>query len=100
MSLRNIADALLVPADAIIAGLNVQHVYVLENGLAQERKVETGLRLAREVQILSGLEPGATVITSGQLQLKPGMRVEAVQRAQAADRATSQPSGGGAAATP
>lgn len=100
MSLRKIPDALLVPADAIIAGLNVQHVYVLENGLAQERKVETGLRLAREVQILSGLEPGATVITSGQLQLKPGVRVEAVQRAQAADRANPQSSGGGAAATP
>jgi membrane fusion protein, multidrug efflux system len=87
MSLRQIPDALMVPADALIAGLNEQRVYVLEKGLAQARKVETGLRLAREVQIVSGLEPGATVITSGQLQLRPGVRVQAVKRAQAPEPA-------------
>lgn len=94
MALRSIPDALLVPADAIVSGLNNQRVFVLENGLAQERNVQTGLRLAREVQILSGLEPGATVITSGQLQLRPGVRVEAVKRAQ-----SSQPSSAAAPVT-
>lgn len=91
MPLREIPNALLVPADAIVVGLNEQTVYVLENGRAQPRKVETGLRLAREVQIVSGLEPGAIVITSGQLQLRPGVAVEAVERV---------PSGGSSAAAP
>ena len=80
LPLREIPDALMVPADAIIPGLNEQQVYVIENGRAQPRKVQTGLRLAREVQIVSGLEPNATVITSGQLQLRPGMPVRAVDR--------------------
>ena len=80
LPLREIPNALMVPADAIIPGLNEQQVYVIENGRAQPRKVQTGLRLAREVQIISGLEPNATVITSGQLQLRPGMPVMAVDR--------------------
>jgi RND family efflux transporter, MFP subunit len=80
LTLREIPNALLVPADAIIPGLNEQQVYVLEDGRAQPRKVQTGLRLAREVQILSGLESNAVVITSGQLQLRPGMPVVAVER--------------------
>jgi len=91
MSLRQIPNALMVPADALVAGLNDQRVYVLENGQAKERKVQTGLRLSREVQIVSGLEPGATVITSGQLQLRPGVRVQAVKRAQAPEQPAAPP---------
>ena len=91
MSLREIPNALMVPADALVAGLNDQRVYVLENGQAQERKVQTGLRLSREVQIVSGLEPGATVITSGQLQLRPGVRVQAVKRPQTPEQPARLP---------
>lgn len=80
LPLREIPNALMVPADAIIPGLNEQQVYIIENGKAQPRKVQIGLRLAREVQIVSGLEPNATVITSGQLQLRPGMPVRPVDR--------------------
>lgn len=80
MPLRTVENALLVPADALIASLNQQHVYVLEDGRAQSRTVVTGIRLASEVQIISGLEPGAEVITSGQLQLRPGVLVAPVQR--------------------
>jgi membrane fusion protein (multidrug efflux system) len=78
--LQEIPDALMVPADAIISGLNEQQVYVLENGRAELRTVRTGLRLARDVQVVSGLEPGAIVITSGQLQLRPGVAVVPVER--------------------
>ena len=90
LGLREIPNALLVPADAIIPGLNEQQLYVLENGRAQPRKVQTGLRLAREVQILDGLEPNAVVITSGQLQLRPGMPVNAVERPGTAEQAAEK----------
>lgn len=75
LPLREIPNALLVPANAIVSGLNEQTIYVVENGRAQPRTVRTGLRLAREVQVVSGLEPGAVVITSGQMQLRPGVPV-------------------------
>jgi membrane fusion protein (multidrug efflux system) len=76
VALGEIPDALVVPTSAIIPGLREKTLYVIENGRAQPRTVETGLRLDSEIQILSGLEPGSVVITSGQLQLRPGLPVE------------------------
>jgi membrane fusion protein (multidrug efflux system) len=87
LPLQEIPDALTVPADALVAGLNQQQVYVVEEGRAQPRTVETGLRLPRDVQIVSGLRPGDVVITSGQLQLRPNMPVKPVAR----ETATSAP---------
>lgn len=78
LPLREIPDAIMIPADALVAGLNQQQVYVVEQGRAQLRTVLLGLRLPREVQIVSGLRPGEIVITSGQLQLRPGMPVQPV----------------------
>lgn len=82
--LGDIENALVVPASAIIPGLREKTLYVLVDGRAQPRTVETGLRLDREIQILSGLEPDSVVITSGQLQLRPGLAVEAVDPGQTA----------------
>lgn len=92
IALREIPDAILVPAGAIIPGLNEKSVFILEDGKAVQRKVETGLRLASDILILSGLNAGDVVITSGQLQLRPGMAVQAVARASAETAApASQP---------
>lgn len=74
--LDEIRDALLVPTTAIVPGLNQQALFVVEDGRAQRRTVVTGIRLDREIQIVRGLEPHAMVITSGLLQLRPGMPVE------------------------
>ncbi len=84
LPLREIPDAIMVPADALVPGLNQQQVYVIEQGRAQPRTVATGIRSTREVQILSGLQSGEVVITSGQLQLRPGMPVQAVPREESA----------------
>lgn len=89
--LREIPDAILIPAGAIIPGLNEKIVFVLEDGKAQRRTVETGRRLDREILVLSGINAGDTVITSGQLQLRPGMPVTAVQRPSAETTRDQQP---------
>ncbi len=75
LPLRTIPDALLVPTAAIIPGLNQQTVYVIEDGKAAPRSVQTGIRLDRDIQIISGLADGDVVITSGQLQIRPGTPV-------------------------
>lgn len=80
LTLQEIPNALLVPANAIVPGLNQQTVFVVQDGKAEPRRIQTGLRLARDVQIVAGLEPGAVVITSGQLQLQPGAAVRPVER--------------------
>jgi membrane fusion protein, multidrug efflux system len=75
--LNEIPEAILIPPIALIPGLKQQTVFVYEAGQAQERIVQTGLRLADAVQVLEGLAPGEELITSGILQMRPGMRVEA-----------------------
>lgn len=74
--LRSVADALTVPSIAVIPELGGKKVYVVEDGAAIPRPVETGIRSDTEVQITSGLQEGDLVITTGLLQLQPGIEVE------------------------
>lgn len=72
---EEIQGALAVPAIAVIPELGGKKVFVYKNGKAEPRQVETGLRLEDRVQIVSGLAPQDTVITSGIQTLRPGMTV-------------------------
>jgi membrane fusion protein (multidrug efflux system) len=74
--LRSISDALTVPSIAVIPELGGKKVFVYEDGAAQPRSVETGIRSETAVQITSGLDEGDLVIISGILQMQPGLEVE------------------------
>jgi membrane fusion protein (multidrug efflux system) len=74
--LRSVDDALTVPSIAIIPELGGKKVFIYDDGTAQPRTVETGIRTENEVQITSGLTEGDLVIISGILQLRPGLEVE------------------------
>ena len=74
--LRSVDDALTVPSIAIIPELGGKKVFIYDDGTAQPRTVETGIRTENEVQITSGLMDGDLVIISGILQLRPGLEVE------------------------
>jgi membrane fusion protein (multidrug efflux system) len=75
-TLSRVADALLVPSAAVIPGLTEKNVFVVQEGRAVRRAVQTGIRTETSVQILEGLAPGDVVITSGVQQLRPGMSVQ------------------------
>ncbi len=74
--LRSIPDALAVPSIAVIPELGGRKVFVLEDGTAQPRPVETGIRSDTAVQITGGLSEGELVIVTGILQLRSGLEVE------------------------
>jgi membrane fusion protein (multidrug efflux system) len=74
--LRSVADALTVPSIAVIPELGGRKVFVYEDGAAQPRPVETGIRSDTAVQITNGLAEGDLVIISGLLQMQPGLEVE------------------------
>jgi len=74
--LRSISGALTVPSIAVIPELGGKKVFVFEDGVAQPRTVESGIRSESVVQITSGLAEGDIVIISGLLQLQPGLAVE------------------------
>ncbi|MEO1479885.1 MAG: efflux RND transporter periplasmic adaptor subunit, partial [Bacteroidota bacterium] len=70
-----IADALPVPAIAVVSELGGRRVWTVQDGQAQQRRVETGIRTENAVQITDGLAPGDTVITSGLQSLRAGQPV-------------------------
>ena len=75
--LETVAEAVAVPGDAVLVLPNGEKVaYVLEDGKAQRRVVQTGLEAGGRVQIVSGVQPGETVVTAGNEKLKDGMEVK------------------------
>ena len=76
LAVRSVADALTVPAIAVIPELGGKKVFVYRDGLAEPMTVTTGIRNESEVQITSGLNEGDLVIISGILQLQPGLAVD------------------------
>jgi membrane fusion protein (multidrug efflux system) len=82
LTLTELPSAILVPSVAVIPGLNELNVFVVgKDGKAQRRAVEAGTRLESTVHILSGLEKGDVVITSGLQQMRPGQLIKAADGA-------------------
>lgn len=65
-------SAIVVPSGAIIPDVRYKKVMVSRNGKVEYVQVTTGVRGASEVEIVSGLNPGDTVVTSGIQFLRPG----------------------------
>lgn len=72
-------NALKVPSQAIIPNVRNKQVIVLRKDSVQFTVVETGIRDSAYVQILNGLQPGDTVITTGLMAIRPTTKVR-IQR--------------------
>lgn len=68
-------NALMVPTQAVIPQARGKKIYLYKNGIVESVEVETGVRDSSNVQVLSGLVKGDTVITTGLLGLKPKAKV-------------------------
>jgi len=73
LELERFDAALLVPSEAVIPELNGQKVFLYRGGRAEQSAVRTGLRTENRVQILEGVQPGDTVLTTGILQVASGL---------------------------
>lgn len=70
-------DRLVVPNQAVQTGQEGAFVFVVKpDRTVESRPVVTGSRIDQEIVISSGLRPGETVVTEGQLRLGPGVRVQ------------------------
>jgi membrane fusion protein (multidrug efflux system) len=67
--------AIMVPSEAVIPELVGSKVFVSKGGKVVPVAIETGYRTDTDLEILSGLHAGDTVITSGILQVRQGMQV-------------------------
>lgn len=77
--LEQIDNALMIPTIAIMPELNRQKVYLVRDGVVEQAFINTGIRTSSKAQVLSGLERGDTVLTTGLLQVRPGMEVDISQ---------------------
>ncbi len=72
---QEIPNALTVPSEAIIPEMGRYIVFKYENGVAQPKEIQMGIRTESRVQVLEGLAQGDTIIISGVMQLRMGMKV-------------------------
>ncbi len=80
------AKTILVPTASIIPEANARKVIVVKNGKGINTTVETGLRTASGVEILSGLNEGDSVVVTGVLYVRPNskLKVRSVKKLQEA----------------
>jgi membrane fusion protein (multidrug efflux system) len=69
-------NALMIPNNSIVPQGRKKLIYVFKNNKAVSTEVTTGVRDSVNIQILSGIIKGDTVITSGLLFLKPNSDVK------------------------
>ena len=79
LTLDTIANATLVPSEAVQTGPKGAYIYVVtQNQTVEPRLVAAGRQTGRRTIIQKGIEPGETVVIDGQLRLFPGARIRPV----------------------
>jgi multidrug efflux system membrane fusion protein len=76
VTLREQRDAIVVPSQAVQTGPKGQYVYVIKPDLSAElREIVVDRTEGTETVIAKGLAAGERVVTTGQLRLVPGIKV-------------------------
>ena len=67
--------ALLIPTQSVVSDMEGKSVWVVKDGKARTVPVETFQRTENQIEILSGLSIGDTVLVSGLMQVREGIPV-------------------------
>lgn len=73
------ANVLTIPRTAFVGSVSSSQVYVYKDGKAVLTKVVAGRTFGEWIEIISGIEKGTQVITSGQINLTNGTAVEIIK---------------------
>ena len=80
LPLSIIKDAIIVPSQAIVPIQNGKKVFVAHKGLAKEVKVTTTTRTDTDVLVLTGLQVGDSLITTGVMSLKKEAPIKIIKK--------------------
>jgi RND family efflux transporter MFP subunit len=69
----------VIPRNAFVGSVSSNKVFVVENGKAVLKTVVAGRILGDRVEILGGLSDGEQVITTGQINLQEGTKVDVIK---------------------
>lgn len=72
LRLGKINQALMVPTQAVIPQEKDKSLIIANHGKAKFVVIKTGIRNSSRIDVISGINPGDTIITTGLLFLKPG----------------------------
>lgn len=75
LTTQQYTQTIAVPSEAILSEMGIDKVFLYKNGVAEPTVIKKGIRTADKVQVLSGLNIGDTVITSGTMQIRTGQKV-------------------------
>ncbi len=64
-----------VPSEAVYVFVGITKVFVIEDGVAREKLVNTGVREGSTVEVIDGIKPGQTVATTNLSALYEGVLV-------------------------
>ena len=74
--LRERANALTIPTEAVFANGNQSFVYIINpDSTVAPSPVTLGLQLSKVVEVVSGLQQGMQIVTAGHQKLYPGAKV-------------------------
>ena len=71
--------ALQIPKLALVEGAKNPYVYVINDEQAFIRKITVGREVGENIEVLSGLKEGDEVVTSGQINLVDGSKVQRIK---------------------
>ncbi|MCL5037816.1 MAG: efflux RND transporter periplasmic adaptor subunit [Chloroflexi bacterium] len=74
-------NAIVVPIDAIIERNGDSFAFVINGGVAEERKIQPGMNTDGKIQVKSGIKPGDKIVTTGASTLFNGAKVRVITRA-------------------
>lgn len=69
-------EFIAIPTEAVVPEMDGKRLWVLRNGKATLVPVETESRDEKDVEVVSGIAVGDTVLTDGLMQLREGMAVK------------------------
>jgi len=76
MKNQEIANAVVIPQEAVFANQSLQSVYVVGGDQTVEsRTVEIGERVGEKFVVREGLQVGETIVVSGLQKVRPGIKV-------------------------
>jgi membrane fusion protein, multidrug efflux system len=79
LTLDTVSNATVIPTEAVQSGQQGQMVYVVKPDNSVEiRPVKVSMTAGNKTVIASGVAPGDTVVTDGQLRIFPGVTVKPV----------------------
>jgi len=88
LTLADQPDTTVVPTQAVSAGQSGPYVFVVKSdGTVESRPIVTGKAYQGDTIVVSGLQPGETVVTDGQVRLTSGAHITIKPAAQASPSA-------------